>query len=82
MTKDAVYLRGLLELLNYLKKGGDLDPLFVGKISMHHIPIIKELQFRKVLQPPPLRPRYMEFQETAKKLKRLRNGLSVMDLIQ
>lgn len=82
LTKDAVYLRGLLELLNYLKKGGDLDPLFVGKISMHHIPIIKELQFRKVLQPPPLRPRYMEFQETAKKLKRLRNGLSVMDLIQ
>ena len=32
-TKDAVYLRGLVEILDYLGQGGTLEPLFVGKIA-------------------------------------------------
>ena len=46
LTKDAVYLRGLIQILEYLKSGGELDPLFVGKIAADHIPFIKELQLR------------------------------------
>ena len=80
--KDAVYLRGLVELLDYLKKGGDLMPLFVGKIAAEHIPLIQELQWRKVLIPTPLRPRYMESSDIAVKLERLRSGMSVLDLIE
>ena len=33
LTKDAVYLRGLRQILDYLAGGGDLEPLFVGKIA-------------------------------------------------
>lgn len=80
--KDAVYLRGLVELLDYLKKGGDLMPLFVGKIAAEHIPLIQELQWRKVLIPAPLRPRYMESSDVAVKLGRLREGMSLLDLIR
>lgn len=80
--KDAVYLRGLVGLLDYLKKGGDLMPLFVGKIAAEHIPLIQELQWRKVLIPAPLRPRYMESSDVAVKLGRLREGLSLLDLIE
>lgn len=81
-TKDAVYLRGLAGVLNYLKEGGELEPLFVGKIMSNHIPIVRELQARQVLRPVPLRPRYMDNPQTASRLTRLRNGLSVLDLIE
>ena len=33
LTKDAVYLRGLLQILRYLREGGELEPLFVGKVA-------------------------------------------------
>ena len=81
LTKDAVYLRGLIELLNYLAEGNDIEPLFVGKMGAEHVPIIRELQWREVLRPAPLTPRYMTFSQTAEKLEKLRNGISVIDLI-
>ena len=43
---------------------------------------IKELQWRKVLKPPPLRPRYLDNLQTVEKLKSLQNGLSVLNLIE
>jgi uncharacterized protein (TIGR02421 family) len=82
LTKDAAYFKGLLRLLDYLGHGGELEQLFIGKISASHVPIVKELLWRQVLRPPPLKPRYMENPETIKKLARLRVGLSVFDLIQ
>ena len=33
LTKDAVYLRGLQTMLKYLATGGDIEPLFVGKMA-------------------------------------------------
>ena len=82
LTKDAVYLRGLIGLLDYLKKGGALEPLFVGKIAAEHIPIIQELQWRKVLKPAPLRPRYMENRSIEEKFNALRKEGSVLRLIK
>jgi uncharacterized protein (TIGR02421 family) len=82
LTKDAVYLRGLVQLLEYLKKGGELEPLFIGKISADHIAIVKELQWRKVLHSAPLRPGYLNDPNTKNKLNDLRNGLSLIKLIK
>ena len=81
LTKDAVYLRGLKSLLNYIKLGGELEPLFVGKIAANHIPIVEELQYRKVLKPVPLKPRYFNNPKTYERLERLRGGFSILDLI-
>ncbi len=81
LTKDAVYLRGLIELLQYLAEGNEIESLFVGKIGAEHVSIIRELQWREVLRPTPLVPRYMSFPQTAEKLKQLQNGLTVIDLI-
>jgi uncharacterized protein (TIGR02421 family) len=74
LTKDAVYLRGLFSLLDYLGEGGDLAPLFVGKIARHHIPLIQELQWRKVLKKAPLQPRILTNTEAKKRLALLREG--------
>ncbi len=81
LTKDAVYLRGLVEVLNYLRGGGDIETLFVGKMGPEHVSIIRELQWREVLRPAPLTPRYMTFPETAERLQRVRENGSILDLI-
>lgn len=81
LTKDAVYLRGLVGVLKYVEEGGELEPLLVGKIAALHIPVIRELQARQLLKPIPLRPRYLDRPGTREKILAIRNGMSVIDLI-
>ena len=81
LTKDAVYLRGLRRVLDYISGGGSLDPIFVGKIGTDHIPIIVELQWRGVLRKPPLLPRYLARPDVRGRLEALKAGMTVMDLI-
>src|SRR5690606_14693213 len=50
-TRDLIYLRALDSLLAYLRDGGDIRPLYVGKIALKHIPVVEELRHRKVLRP-------------------------------
>ena len=80
--KDAVYLRGLLGIMDYLKNGGDIEPLFIGKFGMEHLPIIKELQYRKVLKPPAIRPHYLDLPAAQGRLQKLRGGISILDLVE
>jgi uncharacterized protein (TIGR02421 family) len=81
LTKDAVYLRGLIGVLEYIAKGGALEPLFVGKLAASHIPIVEELQWRQILNKPPLCPRYMQTPDAKKRLDEIRNkGLGVVEL--
>ena len=81
LTKDAVYLRGFLQIFDYIKEGGKLDLLFVGKIAANHIPIVQELLYRKVLHESPLSPRYLEDEEALKRLEKIRNGHTILDII-
>jgi uncharacterized protein (TIGR02421 family) len=82
LTKDFVYLRGLDQLLAYLGRGGEIEPLLVGKLGPDHIGMVKELQWRGILRQPPLRPRYLDAPEAARRLAGLRRGRSVLDLIE
>lgn len=81
-TKDAVYLDGLTKVLTYLAEGHDLERLYLGKIAHPHLALVEELQWRQVLQPPRLRPRFLDRPETAPRLARLRQGLSVTQLLE
>ena len=82
LTKDLIYLRGLDELLTYLGRGGDIEPLLIGKLGPDHIGMVKELQWRKVLREAPLRPRYLEDPGALARLEEVREGRSVLDLIE
>ena len=82
LTKDAVYLRGLIQLLRYLHKEPLNDLFFIGKIAIDHIPIIQELRRRQVLQAPSLYPHFLNAPHAASRLERLSQGLSVVDLIE
>ena len=81
LTKDAVYLRGLVHLLSYLKEGNDLEPLLIGKIRQDYIPIVQELIYRNVLRPVPLKPRYLLDPTIKPKLEKLKEGISVFNLL-
>ena len=76
-----MYLRGFLKLIQYIKEGHKLDPLFIGKISYEHIPIIHELKQRKILLEPPLKPRYMDQPEVIERLAALQKGVPMKDII-
>lgn len=81
LTKDAVYLQGLVEVLKYIQRGGEIAPLFLGKIATTHITIIRELQWRGVLKTPPLTPKYLSQTDAMARFDRLRDTTSVLDLI-
>lgn len=80
LLKDMVYLRGLKRLLEYLGEGGEFEPLLLGKFGADHLPIIKELQWRKVLSEPPLKPRYLENSIARERLATIRQGVSLLEL--
>ena len=58
--KDAIYLRGIARILQALAEGLTLDVLFVGKLALDHIPLIQDLLDRDVLNPPWVRPRWLD----------------------
>jgi hypothetical protein len=58
------------------------DVLFVGKLSVDRIPLIQELLERKVLQPPWVRPRWLDVPGARERLEKLRGGASITDLYE
>lgn len=80
-VKDAVYLRGLREILQFVREGGKLETMFFGKIATQHAPLIEELRRREILKPMALRPLYLDDPQAAARLERARAGLALHDLI-
>jgi hypothetical protein len=82
LTKDAVYLAGLIDVLKYVGKGGDLKPLFAGKIAAHHVPVVRELTWRGVLREPPMMPRYLDREDARRRMEDLSRGSTVLELVK
>ena len=80
LTKDSVYLKGLLNVIEYVKEGNDISQLLVGKIRQDYLPIIQELLHRGLLKPSPLRPKYLEKPYVAK-IDEIKKGGSVFKMI-
>lgn len=80
LTKDAVYLAGLINVLDYLKEGGNIETLYAGKFNTNHVPLIEELIHRKVLKKPVL-PRFLERKEVQKRLATLKTGIPITQLL-
>lgn len=79
--KDIIYLQGLVKLREYLKNGGEYEPLLAGKFGIKHIPIIKELTERGVLNKGALRPSYLLTENTKEKINLIRKGLPLSQMI-
>jgi uncharacterized protein (TIGR02421 family) len=59
LTKDVVYLRGLKDLLAYLREGHPFEQLLVGKFSLSELPAIRKLDSMRLLEPPRMLPAYL-----------------------
>lgn len=71
-TKDMIYLRGFLELLDYLSREEEVELLYCGKIAMGHLHLLRELRWRDVLRPLALTPRYLQLKSCTERLETLR----------
>ncbi len=81
LTKDAVYLSGLRDLLEYLHEGGALDPLFLGKFALPQRVVLEQLIDHGWVRPPELLPRYWTASGTDDRLAYCRT-ISVARLFQ
>ena len=81
LTKDAVYLQGLIELIEYIRQGNDIHILTIGKIRKDYIPIIQDLIQRGYLNPPSVIPRYLSSSYTAR-LENIKKEGSIFKLLK
>ena len=83
-TKDAVYLRGLVWLLDYLRgrAASEIELLWSGKVSGESLGLVRELHLRGVIGPMKLRPRFLGESGAQKRLEWVRGGVSVLDLLE
>ncbi|TWU15584.1 flavohemoglobin expression-modulating QEGLA motif protein [Allorhodopirellula heiligendammensis] len=81
LTKDLIYLRGLSDLLDYLGTGHEIDPLYVGKIGLSHVPYVQELRRRGIITAPRILPCFWDDAVVRDRLEACR-GKSVLDLFE
>ncbi|MDC7995393.1 flavohemoglobin expression-modulating QEGLA motif protein [Altibacter sp. HG106] len=79
--KDIIYLKGLVQLRDYLQEGGALKPLLAGKFALKHVEIIEDLTNRGLLLPPKVTPRYMQSDSFHQKLDAVKQGLALSKMI-
>lgn len=82
LTKDAIYLRGLVDLLTHLREGGGLDLLFRGKFSLRDLPLVRDLEERGVLRPARIRPRHLDDPTAAERLDRAAHGPMLHQILE
>lgn len=81
LAKDAIYLRGLLQLLAHLAAGGSLEPFWMGKIAASHFAAMQELNLRGLLGAPAVRPIFLDDSHARARLDRARQGITPLDMI-
>ncbi|PVW15909.1 flavohemoglobin expression-modulating QEGLA motif protein [Marixanthomonas spongiae] len=79
--KDIIYLKGLVELRDYLIDDGELEPLLAGKFALKHVEVIEDLTDRGLLTPPKLKPRYLTSPGFNKKIDHIKQGLALSKMI-
>ena len=81
LTKDAVYLRGLHDLVHHLATGGSLDVLWLGKMPLAEVPLVEDLHARGLLADALLRPGYLDDPAASARLSRIHEVDSLSSLI-
>lgn len=81
LAKDAIYLRGLRDILDHVGSGRSLDPYWLGKFAKAQFPQIEELATRGLLKTPPITPAFLNGKGAEKRFAAVRAGLSPADLI-
>jgi uncharacterized protein (TIGR02421 family) len=80
MAKDAIYLRGLRQVLAIVAAHGELAPFWLGKIAASHVAAVDELRVRGLLRAPLVAPEFLDRPDVAARIERIRGGATLLDL--
>jgi uncharacterized protein (TIGR02421 family) len=81
LTKDLVYLRGLCELMAYLRDGGALAPLYTGKVALRHLPVITALEARGLLVAPRVLPEVLRGDSAKAAIEEIRAATDPFEMV-
>ena len=81
LAKDAIYLKGFLDVLERLATGASLDAFWLGKIAPEHVDAVDELLLRGLLHEPVFVPEVLARDEARIRIERLRGGAAFHDLL-
>lgn len=81
LAKDAIYLRGLRDVLAYIYAGKPLDSFWLGKFGNSQLPVIEELTTRGLLRRPPIAPAFLTRKGAEKRIAAARSGMTPVDLV-
>ena len=59
LAKDAIYLQGFRAVMELVARGASLQPFWLGKIAIAHVPAIEELLQRGLVQAPRFIPLFL-----------------------
>ena len=71
LAKDAIYLQGFRAVMDLVAAGASLEPFWIGKIAVGHVPAIEELLQRGLVQPPRLHALFLADEKPARADRRL-----------
>ena len=80
-AKDAIYLDGFRAVTRLVAAGAPLNPFWLGKIALTHVPAIEELLQRELVQPPLFKPLFLEDEQAAKRIADLRRAKSFPEIV-
>ena len=77
LAKDAIYLQGFKAVIELVRSGSALDPFWLGKIAVGHIPAVEELLQRRLAETPRFRPQFFNSPASRERIAGLRNAKSL-----
>ena len=80
-AKDAIYLEGFRTVTSLVAAGAPLNPFWLGKIAVSHVPAIEELLQRELVQPPLFTPSFLDDEMAAKRIAGLRQARSFPEMV-
>ena len=81
LAKDAIYLKGFLEVIGRVATGASLDAFWLGKIAPDHLNAVDELLLRGLLHAPVFVPEFLGREDAQLRIERLRTGVSFYRLM-
>lgn len=76
LAKDAIYLKGFLDVIERVATGRSLDSFWLGKIAPDHVGAVEELLQRGLLHEPVFVPEFLGREASRERIERLRGGTS------
>jgi uncharacterized protein (TIGR02421 family) len=81
-TKDTVYLRGIVQLIEWVGEGGDIRDLFLGKPGFDQLHLVEEMRWRGLLEAPVLFPTVLESDPAIGRLDAIRHAPSIDTILE